>query len=221
MNTTDLVFSSHYGKAATVSFGGRQVNSMDAGLSSRAGSSAPTGLTFNSFGPSASDAMSRLLEIVAGMEKPESASKQAAIKEYQTNSADRNAERIQEKMHLANMTKEAYIEDVKSGRYDNIPDGMTISNRTQSMYGAIKNGTAEVYDMEEFGLRSEGTYTLHYTADGHAAGSSGTVDVDHDKLLELRSAKAERNEDGTFTDRETGKNADFLVVGHKFFYVTW
>lgn len=143
----------------------------------------------------------------------------AALEDYARN-GDTNARQIAENVRAATMTKKSLIEEMKSG------DWLTHGDRAErtanvEMVIALRNGSASVLDLEEIGLSSKGVYTTHFTTDGEFAGVSAEIEADFDAIARFQDKAFVRHDNGTMTDRATGRNANFVQDGHKFLYVIW
>ena len=86
---------------------------------------------------------------------------------------------------------------------------------------AVRSGFADLLDLEDIGIDSNGSYAVHFTEDGTHAGATATISGDFDAISRFRDETFIRRDDGTAIDRATGRNARLVQDGHKFFYFTW
>lgn len=220
MFTSNIVLSSGKGGVPTVStemptvvekagadIAARPANSGEAGYSA-----APD--------PVIQSALAKIIETVTtmqdGLAKPISLS---ALEEYARN-GDAGARQIAENVRAAMMTKKSLVEEMKTGNW------LTHAGRADraanvEMVTALRNETASVLDLEEIGLRSKGIYTTHFTTNGEFAGVSAEIEADFDAIARFQDKTFIRHDDGTMTDKATGRNANFVQDGHKFLYVIW
>lgn len=170
--------------------------------------------------PVLQSALAKIIETVSGLRsEPGKPVSLAALEDYARN-GDANARQIAENVRAATMTKKSLVEEMKSGEW------LTHGDRAErtanvEMVIALRNGTASVLDLEEIGLGSTGTYTTHFTTDGEFAGVSAEIEADFDAIARFQDKTFIRHDDGTMTDRATGRNANFVQDGHKFLYVIW
>lgn len=170
--------------------------------------------------PAARDAMSRIFDLVAQMEgrapKTDPETTKAEIGRSQTV----GREELTEKAEWASMTKDDAVRYLLSDEYvARQRDGL--NDRQIGLRTALANGTATVMDLEEAGVRSEVTYTVHFNEYGGYSGGSMRFDVDQAAYDRFRDDNIVRNDDGTMTDRKTGKNAALVQLGGVQLYVTW
>lgn len=223
MFTSNIVLSSGAGGVPTVSTDRPTVvEDAEAGIAGRQGGAAVAGGIAHAPAPDPviQSALAKIVETVSamhdGLAKPESL---AALEDYARN-GDTNARQIAENVRAATMTKKSLIEEMKNG--DWLAHGER-AERTANveMVIALRNETASVLDLEEIGLSSKGVYTTHFTTDGEFAGVSAEIEADFDAIARFQDKSFIRHDDGTMTDKATGRNANFIQDGHKFLYVIW
>lgn len=224
MFTSDIVFSSSPVGAPIVRKGPPTVVEYEAASVPPAASAAnrerPT-LAAPPLDPGMSSFLSRILEMVASISAENGRSiGLAALEEYARNGADAGSRQLAANAHAAAMTKQSLIEEMKSGAWL-ASGGRDERAANVAMVEALRNGSATVVDLEETGLRSTGTYTTHFTAKGEFAGQSAEIEADFDAISRFQDENIVRHEDGSLTDRKTGRHANFVQEGHKFLYVTW
>jgi len=171
--------------------------------------------------PVVASALAKIAEIISAQNGEQSRSVSlAALEEYARNGGDSGARLIAENVRAASMTKKSLVEEIRSGEWLKHGDRAERTANVE-MTLALRNGTASVLDLEEIGLRSRGIYTTHFTPDGEFAGVSAEIEADFDAIARFQDKSFIRHDDGTLTDRATGRNANFIQDGHKFLYVVW
>lgn len=170
--------------------------------------------------PAARDAMSRIFDLVARMEGRAPRTDAESTKAEMGRSQRAGQEELAEKAKWASMTKDDAVRYLLSDEYvARQRDGL--NERQIGLRNALANGTATVMDLEEVGVRSEVTYTVHFNEYGGYSGGSMRFDVDRAAYDRFRDDNIVRNDDGTMTDRKTGKNAALAQLGGVQLYVTW
>ncbi|MCR9120753.1 MAG: hypothetical protein NXH91_00585 [Phyllobacteriaceae bacterium] len=217
MFTSNVSITSRDGHAPLVSTAGKTV-SLDQ-------LTAGTGVSGSAMGadplsPAARDAMSRIFDLVAQMEgrapKADRDSTQIEIEKSQR--AGREA--LADKAMRASMTKDDAMRYLLSDDFSRHL-GTSMGEQAAQMRAAVANGTATIIDLEEKGVRSEVTYTVHFNEYGGYRGGSRVSDTDIEAYRRFREDNSIRHPDGTMTDRTTGQNAAYFTVGPVQLYVTW
>jgi len=222
MFTSDIVFSSTSGSAPIVRKGPPTiVESEGAARLKAAPPSERITIPAPPLNPGMSSVLEKIFEIVASISAEKGRSiGLAALEEYARNGGDAGTRQLAENARAAAMTKESLVAEMQSGNWLRTGDrGKRAENI--AMVDAMKNGSANVLDLEETGLKSTGTYTAHFTEKGEFAGKSAEIAADFEAISRFQDENIIRHADGSMTDRKTGLNANFIQEGHKFLYITW
>lgn len=214
----NLSIQSHYGSVATFSAGHPPLIGSNAQLVKNAGIAVPSVSLFGSPYSMVPGAIDNILDLVSTLEKVNARETESSAKNHSRFNSDK-VNKLEHAVDMANWTKDDvvdYLIDVFS------PGGpYKTHGRMQKLIDALKDGSANVVDMEELGYHTDATYNLRYNHKGEITYERVNYTRSGKELSGFEEEFMVRHSDGSLTDRATGLNAARVKIGAVEIYVTY